>query len=162
MDKTELKYLIYQSFWDITYPNITLHVANAHDNLDYENDDKYKKLDYYWNWKDIPEKDFLKCPYALAYLEPDGLKYYIPKLMIWTIDNYEKNVELIMEYLIYTLCPSKSQLECHNRFKLFDENQNIACANFLKYILENDSNGKYFSVKFIEKAFKLKWQFFIK
>ena len=55
MDSEDLIDIIENAFDGVTQPDeITLHVAEAHDNYDYDNNLKHRKKDYIGRWQDVP------------------------------------------------------------------------------------------------------------
>lgn len=157
MTKEEVKNMIYEAFKDVPYPqNITLLVASAHDSRDYDHNEEYRKQDFVGHWKDIPETYLYDYANILSYFEPDGIRYYIPRIMSWTLDNYEKGIEDLMQYLIYTMDPAFSEREKNiernkYQFSLLNEEQNKACAHFLQYLKENMEESSW-EMKYIESA----------
>src|SRR5690242_11187888 len=49
---------------------------------------KARKSDTDTRWKDIPASDIENCPSALAFMDAEGFRYYIPAYMVWTLRNY--------------------------------------------------------------------------
>ena len=82
MRTSQLKELIRKAFDKVPFPGkISLHVAQAHDDYIYDKDAYYGKFDHRGQWQDIPAEHIENCPNALSYLEPDGLRYYLPAYM---------------------------------------------------------------------------------
>ena len=163
MNKTELKQIITKAFDGVSYPqNITLHVAQVHDSYDYDNDAKWKQLDYIGRWQDIPNEHITRCCNALSYLEPDGLRYYLPAFMIWVIDNWENFEEVSWSHdaTILTFHVHKD-FEDHktNQFSLFNDQQYHACACFLKFCIEKEDAYMDDIVKCLERRWSKMYKF---
>lgn len=164
MKKEALIQEIKKAFAGVPVPSkITFHVAEAHDDYDYQNDDKHRQKDHLGSWEEIPEEHFLNCEYAIPYLDAEGIQYYLPALMIWTLTHYQQGneAELNMDSTIYALNPQleneKLKAYHENRFSMFNLYQNKACAKFLKYFMENDPKGVWIDIVMVKKAYAEKW-----
>ncbi|RKZ76294.1 MAG: hypothetical protein DRQ57_04450 [Gammaproteobacteria bacterium] len=159
----KIKNIITQAFDNVPYPkNITLYVAQAHDNYEYDEDKKYKKSDFVGRWQDIPSSHIEDCCCALSHLDPEGIRFYLPAFMLWTLDNYESKTEEISyaTFSAFIIYKNKNLESFHKeQFSLFSKEQKYACAMFLKYFIDNykeeiDYNAE---VKVAKQAFEQKW-----
>lgn len=88
MDKLELISIIESAFDGVPQPkDITLHVAEAHDDYDYSNNAYHRKSDFIGPWQNIPEGHLQECQSALSYFDKVGLRFYLPAYMIWYLRN---------------------------------------------------------------------------
>jgi hypothetical protein len=160
---SKIKNTIIQAFDNVSYPkNITLYVAQAHDNYEYDEDKKYKKNDFVGKWQDIPISHIEDCCCALSHLEPDGVRFYLPAFMLWVLDNYESQTEDISyaTFSAFLTFKNKDLENFHNeQFSLFNKEQKYACAIFLKYFIDNCNAEINYNaeVKVAEQAFKQTW-----
>ena len=153
--------LIKEAFSDVPVPSkMTLHVAEAHDDYDYDHDTEHRKKDHLGHWMDIPETHFLKCQNALAHLDKEGIQYYLPALMIWVLKNYKEDYWIISTtlYTLGTNDKNSSTYDYNNeRYSLFTKKQIQACIDFLKYLVTHDPHGDYIDTEHIKKALELRW-----
>ena len=157
MNIEELIDIIAKAFQGVEQPRVTtLHVAEAHDNYDYDNDDKHRKKDYFGPWENIPDEHIESCKHALSYLDKTGMRYYLPAYIIWTLKNVDnQNVDL--DHALYSLdhSPKDAQLYAYHRerFSLFSPEQMRACALFVKFCAEDelDRIDAYFAQKKYER-----------
>ena len=163
MNKEELKKYIETVFDDMPHPNlITLHVAQAHDDWDYDNDLKHRRKDFKGHWKDIPSEHLRGCRDALAHLDAAGLRYYLPAYMIWVLNDFGEHD--IDDFVLYTFDNSPKDREMNKyfraRFSLFNKEQLRACALFVKYCAENDPED-LIDVSFAQKKYDRHWHEYI-
>ena len=65
MDKAELIRFIEKAFDGVEQPtDITLHVAEAYDDYDYENDAIHRKKDFNGPWQQLPSEHIKSCQAA--------------------------------------------------------------------------------------------------
>jgi len=153
MSIEDLIEIIQKAFHGVEQPkDITLHVAEAHDYYDYENNDKHRAKDYIGDWEGVPDEHIHECKHALSYVDKVGIRYYLPAYMIWTLRNLSSD-EYDLDHALYTLdnSPNDPQLsEYHKeRFLLFNSEQMKACALFVKFCAEDeqDYTDSYFAKK---------------
>lgn len=124
---------------------LTLHVAEEHDNYDYSNDAIHRAKDYDGRWQDVPDEHLLRCHSGLTHLGADGLPFYLPAAMIWVLKNFRDTNELLLDWTIYQLAPNRenTRLSEHydSRFQLFTSAQWHACRSFLEFLLFEDPEG---------------------
>ena len=158
-----IKNIIIQAFDNVSYPkNITLYVAQSHDNHEYDEDEKYKKSDFVGKWQDIPDSHIEDCYCALSHLEPDGVRFYLPAFMLWVLDNYEAKEEEVSyaTFSAFMKFKSKGLENFHNeQFSLFNKKQKYACAMFLKYFIDKYKEEIDFNIeiKVAKEAFEEQW-----
>ncbi len=124
---------------------LTLHVAEEHDNHDYSNDTTHRAKDHDGLWQDIPAEHLMDCHWGLSHLGADGLPYYLPAAMTWVLGNFRDTDSLLVDWTIYQLNPYliDGNLCAHfdNRFRLFTMAQWCACRSFLEFLLHEDPRG---------------------
>ena len=141
MKKKELIALIEEAFEGVPQPEaITLHVAQAHDDYDYDNNSFHREKDFIGAWNNVPTEHLAKCRDALCYLDASGMRYYLPAYMIWVLKNFGKLD--IDDNVLYSFDNRSDDDELGDyfkeRFSLFDAKQMRACALFVKYCAEED------------------------
>lgn len=159
MDRAELIAFITKAFDGVPQPeSITLHVAEAHDEYDYENDEMHRRKDFVGRWQDVPEHDIQSCQTALSYVDKIGMRFYLPAYMVWYLRNLGTK-SVWSEHTLYSLDnhPGHPQLaEYHvERFSLFTAEQLKACALFVKYCA-NEQSG-FTDSNFAQKKFERFW-----
>jgi hypothetical protein len=115
--------------------DITMHVARAID--DYVPEDKYEFLrekDNEEKWQDITDKKVELFDDILPFLDPIGFRYYIPRYMIWTLENYFHSNLALSDYTIYKFG------DCMEEWEILNNEQKEACLEFLEYC-SNETNG---------------------
>lgn len=144
LSKKELINIITDAFDGVQPPEtITLHVAQAHDDYDYANDDQHREFDQYDRWQNIFDEDLLECPHALSYLDKVGVRFYLPAYMVFFLRHFGENIsDWIVPYsVLYSLDnhPDNKQLAAHHqeRFSLFSPKQLRACSLFVKFCAED-------------------------
>lgn len=157
MELEELIGVIESAFDGVPQPDdITLHVAEAHDNYDYDHNAKHREKDFIGRWQDVPSEHIQRCRAALSFVDKVGMRYYLPAYMTWYLRNFGSDV-VFDDGALYALDnhPTDPQLsEYHReRFSLFTPEQLRACALFVKYCSE-DTTGftdEYFAKKKYER-----------
>ena len=165
MDKEILIQHITEAFNGVEQPlDITLHVAEAHDQWDYQNNHVHRRHDYFGLWQNIPLKHIRSCQHALSYVEKVGMRFYLPAYMIWYLRNYENSDQVKSDHVLYSLDPyleDKNLLENHKeRFSLFSPKQLGMCALFVKFCAEDESG--YTDNHFASKIYDEYWKQFDK
>lgn len=160
MQKDELIFIIDKAFDKVEQPtDITLHVAEAHDDYDYGHNSEHRKKDYFGSWQTIPDDHLSECTAALSYLDKVGMRFYLPAYMTWYLKNMGKINTLVRDFPLYALDnhPNDSKLsEYHKeRFSLFSTEQMLACALFVKFCA--NSNSEITDVDFAKKKYERYW-----
>jgi hypothetical protein len=122
---------------------ITLHVAEARDLYDYDNDAQHRAKDRHIDrWQDVPDEHLHDCTTALSYLEADGMRYYLPAYMTWYLRHFGTN-RVNLDSVLYALGPpddpSHPPLHEGERYRLFTPEQWRACAAFVRYCAEDET-----------------------
>ena len=143
MNKEELIELINESFDGVPQPEtLTIHVAEAHDDYDYDNDQEHHKNDFIGRWQDVPDEHIKKCHTALSYLDKIGMRFYLPAYMVWYLRNFGTDV-IWSDHTLYSLndhADNEQLSEYHKeRFSLFNDKQLHACAQFVKYCANDET-----------------------
>ena len=160
MNREDLIAFIEEAFDGVEQPvNITLHVAQAHDDYDYDNWAIHAKKDFRGRWQDVPERHLALCQNSLSYLDETGLPFYLPAFMTWVLKSYGKNPMVItkelelpdwcdviysMDHPLYTLCNfSPTEEYSRKRFSLFTPDQMKACAKYVLLWSDYEFGGRY-------------------
>jgi hypothetical protein len=148
---------IYAAFDGVERPKeLTLHVAEEHDNYDYSNDVMRRAKDYDGRWQDIPSEYLLRCNWGLSHPGADGLPYYLPAAMTWVLKNFRDTNELLVDWTIYQLNPNRDDKglaeRYDSRFQLFTSTQWYVCRTFLEYLLYEDPEGNIIDAVVAKKA----------
>lgn len=134
---------IRHAFRDVSRDNgVTLHEALVIDNYgsDAERSDA-RKLDLDHHWKDVPDQLIEANDSVLCFMDPKGLRYYLPAYMVWSLRNFQGSDAFSHNHPIYTLVLSESgsmrqgDLE---RFQVFNEEQARAICKFLRFMAQQD------------------------
>lgn len=138
-DRSGVIRLIEESFDGVPIPeDITLHVAEAHDNYDYDND-RHRPKDFVGRWQDVPTEHLLACQYALSHLDKHGILFYLPAFMVWYI---RCSSEASTDNTLYALGPNQGNRGLaeyfRERFSLLNAAQLNACAHFVKLCAEGE------------------------
>ena len=160
MDSEELIGIIENAFDGVTQPDeITLHVAEAHDNYDYDNNLKHRKKDYIGRWQDVPQEHIQKCGNALSFVEKVGMRFYLPAYMTWYLKNFGNDNIIYDDHTLYSLdnnAKDSELAEYHKeRFSLFTPEQLQACAFFVKFCA-NDTT-EFSDTYFAQKKYERYW-----
>jgi hypothetical protein len=130
---------------------LTLHVAEAHDNYDYDNDPLHRTKDHVGRWQDIPDEHLLRCVDGLSHLAEDGLPYYLPAAMRWVLLNFRDTDSRLIDWTIYQLAPNRNDKNLskryETRFARFTTRQWRACEAFLCHLLNQDPDGEFIDAK---------------
>ncbi len=126
---------------------LTLHVAEEHDNYDYENDSLHRTKDHVGRWQDIPNEHLLRCAFGLTHLGSKGLRFYLPAAMTWVLKNFKDNDSYLVDATIYQLVPRREDKNLSERydrrFGKFTVLQWQACEAFLNHLLNEDPEGDF-------------------
>jgi hypothetical protein len=165
MKKEEIIKFIEEVFDGVDQPKeITLHVAEAHDDYDYTHNDTHRKKDYFGPWQEIPSFHIKNCQHALSYLDKIGMRFYMPAYMVWYLKYFGNHQEINCDHTLYSLNydPNNQGLKDYHkeRFSLFTPKQLKACALFLKYCAEDTTN--FTDNEFAKKLYERYWSQFDK
>ena len=143
MSIEELIDIIAEAFDGVPQPgDITLHVAEAHDEYDYEHDEEHRKKDYIGRWQDLLQEHIRHCQSALSFVNKTGMRFYLPAYMVWYLRNFGKD-EVVTDHALYSLDnhgKDPKLAEYHReRFSLFTPKQLRACALFIKFCANDDT-----------------------
>ena len=163
MNKEELIQSINQAFDGVPQPkDITLHVAEAHDDYDYEHDAEHRQKDFIGRWQDVPNEHIQKCRCAMSYVDAVGMRYYLPAQMIWYLKNFGNSKIVVDDMPLYTLDPHDNNENLRKyqqeRFSLFSPEQLKACAHFVKFCAEDET--RFTDTTFAEKVYERYWKKF--
>lgn len=126
---------IERAFTDVRRGNgITLHQARALD--DYRDEIEQaqaRRKDTDARWQDIPDTRIEKLADTLAFLDPEGFRYYIPAFMIWALRHYETSDSFAGDAAAYIFGVNPLAEDNMDRFRLFTPRQTAAIAHFLEY-----------------------------
>ena len=160
MGKEELIRFIEKAFDGVEQPKqLTLHVAEAHDDYDYDHDLEHRRKDYIGRWQEVPEEHLKECSCALSYLDKVGMRFYLPAYMVWYLRSFDEKDGVPTDGVLYSLDPDSNHPRLaeyqKERFSLFNDLQLKACALFVKYCAE-DKTG-YTDNYFAEKKYERYW-----
>ena len=155
----QLLAIIEAAFDGVPQPtDITLHVAEAHDNYDYSQDEIHRKKDHIGRWQDVPKAHIQACQCALSYVNKIGMRFYLPAYMTWYLTHFGTS-EIGSDHTLYSLDnhPNEQNLsEYHKeRFSLFTPEQLKACALFMKYCSTDTSD--WTDTHFVQKKYYRYW-----
>lgn len=157
MNIEELIEIIEKAFDGVPQPeDVTLHVAQAHDNYDYDHDKEHRRKDHIGRWQDIPNEHIKKCQSALSFVNKIGMQFYLPAYMIWCLKNFGSE-EVSSAHTLYSLdnYAKDANLAEHHKelFSLFTPEQLSACAVFVKFCARDETGftDTYFAKKKYER-----------
>ena len=138
--------------------DITLHVAEAHDDYDYDHDKEHREKDFIGRWQDVPKEHIKKCQSALSFVDKIGMRFYLPAYMVWYLRSFGSD-EGWSDHTLYSLdnhAKDERLAEYHKeRFSLFTSEQLRACALFIKFCAD-DSTG-FTDTHFAQKKYDGYW-----
>ena len=161
MKRTDIIECIQRAFAKVPQPQeLTLHVAEAHDSYDYENDKIHRQKDFFGPWQEIPTAHIKACQCALSYLDNVGMCFYLPAYMVWYLQNWGNSREVSSDATLYALDAHLSDRKLaeyqKERFSLFSKEQLHACALFVKFCAEESSG--FSDSDFAKKAYQRHWK----
>jgi uroporphyrinogen-III synthase len=140
--------------------DITLHVAEAHDGYDYDNDDRHRIKDFIGAWQNVPEAHIQDCQNALSYVNKIGMRFYLPAYMVWYLNKLATG-EINSDHTLYTLDNHEGNPQLSDyfkeRFSLFTAKQLQACALFVKFCFTDDNALIYSDSDFATKVYEKFW-----
>lgn len=123
----------------------TLYQAEAEDH--YRTSDRAR--DHLGRWQDLPEQHLLDCQWALAFLDEQGIQYYIPAVMCFDLRySFQSPDSWLTESLAYTLVPTGGLLE---RFQVLSYQQRAAVCAFCLVSNNDDAFSAWIRVIEAEK-----------
>ena len=108
------------------------------DYADLETIAELRKKDERHNWNNIPYKDLADCSSSLSFFDAKGMRFSLPKLLVFDIladEIYEEEANYSPD-VVFTLGYNLDEIYQKNRFSLFDKQQIQAIIHFLEYKLE--------------------------
>nr|WP_235596149.1 DUF6714 family protein [Leptospira weilii] len=148
----KLRILINSAFEDVVRGNdTTLHEAVAED--DYLSEEEVlaaRKEDAELHWRDVPSERLVNHPDFLTYLDFEGLRYYLPAIMIFALNfNCRKDWNDTPNRLLDTFRAARRSSRCRQRFDVaaFANNLNltqaqiISCYRFACYMAIEADEG---------------------
>jgi hypothetical protein len=160
MDRDSLIRFIEEAFDGVEQPHdITLHVAEAHDEYDYNHDEEHRRKDFFGPWQQVPAEHIRKSQEALSYVDKVGMRFYLPAYMVWYLRNLGNKEEVRSDHTLYSLDnhPSDPGLSAYHRerFSMFSPVQLKACALFIRFCAEDDSG--FTDSEFARKKYERHW-----
>jgi hypothetical protein len=132
---------IERAFADVAREDgVTLHEADVID--DYGSAKQRieaRKLDTDTRWQDVPDDLIERSPSILSFLDPKGLRYYIPAYMRWSLRYLNRSESVTIDFTIYTFDPGedKELSDWHlERYQIFNADQSRAIARYLRFMAE--------------------------
>jgi len=162
MDKEQLIAFIENAFDEVEQPkDITIHVAEAHDDYDYEHDLAHREKDFFGPWQEVPLDHIESCRTALCYVDKVGMRFYLPAYMIWYLKYFGED-RIGDDNILYALDNNPNDQELfkyhQERFSLFNNSQLKACALFVKFCA-NDQTG-FTDTYYAKKKYENYWHQF--
>lgn len=110
------------------------------------------------NWAYVPRSELDRD--CVAHLDAEGLRYYLPALMLSVLDAYEPSEMRVIGTLM-ALCPDKKGWPYHmERYKLLNAAQKAAIALFLQTLPRSVPMDREDSLS-IERALRNYWHEFL-
>ncbi len=128
------------AFSEVTREDGTsLHEARAIDDYEGEEGRATARLkDTDTRWQDVSDKLIEYFSDVLSFFDAKGFRYYIPAYMIWSLKNYQTSQSWSVDSTIYAFLIYKydkfPDYDPYHRFRLLNEEQSKAIANFLKFM----------------------------
>lgn len=94
------------------------------------------------DWRDLSDAMVENEYAALAFLSPEGFRYFIPAYMAWTL-RYPESGAAVVQSTIMSLSPEYDQMFNPSKFTLFDETQTAAVVAFIETMTpyQKDDDG---------------------
>jgi hypothetical protein len=153
---------IESAFADVRRGNgITLHQARSLDDRSGEMEQaEARRKDTETRWQDIPDAWIERLADALAFLDPEGFRYYIPAFMIWALRHYETSDSFAGEAAVHAFGVNPSAEGQMERFRLFTPRQAAAIARFLEYFA-HFAGRDFADYETAQKALDAYWRQFL-
>ena len=82
------------------------------------------------DWSAVPENELMRD--CVAHLDPDGLRYYLPALMIWLFDHYD-GIDMTSIGTIMALAPAREFAGSYRDiYDSFSVEQRAAIASYVE------------------------------
>jgi hypothetical protein len=143
MERDEIEAAIRSAFADVRLGSgVSLRQAQAIDEsifgMDVPNFGALLRSEVTDDWTHVPEEELVRD--CIAHLDADGLRYYLPALMLWLLDHYDDDdrlfrdgADMTMIGTIGALAPSAQFAASHWRiFDGFTVEQRKAIASYLE------------------------------
>lgn len=155
---------IREAFRGVPRGETTLHEGEVID--DYgsaEKRGKARRVDVERRWEDVPNAHVESCMHGIYHVDPASWRYYIPRYMVWSIENFQTNSSLLSDLTIYQLAPpneSHTGLRKHalERYRMLDAAQSRAVALFLHYMAQHDDDADAYAAS---EALRIYWGRFL-
>lgn len=135
-NRTGFLHRIRQAFHGVLPPERTLFVAEAMDSFSAP-----VQPDFTGPWEEIPYSHLEACPNALAYLDADGMKYYLPAFMCWCLHLASGRKPMAFYHTLYSMDPNIYDYRMHthflSRFSTFTPEQLSVVAEYIKACADN-------------------------
>jgi hypothetical protein len=123
---------------------ITLHEALVIDNYGSDAErSAARKLDTDCHWEDVPDQLLEANDSVLSFVDPKGLRYFLPAYMVWSLRNFQTSESFSHNHPICTLALSESgsmrQWDL-KRFEVFNDEQARAICRFLRFMAQQDED----------------------
>ena len=130
---------IRDAFGDVALGSgISLHQAQALDHLEPpEAVRRARKRDAEDRWDEIPDAKVDEFHYALTYLDPAGLRFYLPRFMIYTLEHPGLDSPAVDAAVYACDFGDDLQDEVLAQFNAMSRRQMRVIANFLTFIAES-------------------------
>ena len=130
MTRDEALEAVERAFGDLERPsNAELHHADSSDDTDIQ------PLYEMAHWKDMTDADVIGLYAALAFLSPEGFRYFIPAYLSYCLRNPE-SPEAVVDSTVWAFLPTMfvSSLQDYvaSKFSLLDDAQRAAVEAFLE------------------------------
>jgi hypothetical protein len=129
---------IHEAFRGVTRGAISLHVAEVLDECGSEEEQATaRKLDTEDRWEDVPDQHIEECIAALAFVDPESWRYYIPRYMERSLRNFRTSDSIVSDFTIYTFAGSNvPELREYSlqRYRVLTPDQSRAVYLFLRYM----------------------------
>jgi hypothetical protein len=95
-----------------------------------------QRRDHKGRWQDLPDSHLRDCTQALAHLDEQGIRYYLPALMSFFVRSPRDRKLWSYESLRFTLQPSTGDLKVYQRrrFSLLTAEQREATVAYLEHV----------------------------
>jgi hypothetical protein len=129
---------IHEAFRGVARGAISLHEAEVIDECGSEEEQATARaLDTEDRWEDIPDQHIEECIAALAFVDPESWRYYIPRYMEWSLRHFRTSDSIVSDFTIYTFAGSNEpELREYSlqRYRLLTPHQSRAVYRFLRYM----------------------------
>lgn len=129
---------IQEAFGDVRLgEGLSLHQAQALDHMELpEAVRRARRLDTEQRWQDVPDAKVEQFHYALTYLDPEGLRFYLPRFMIFSLQHPGLDSPAV-DAAVYACDFGDDQEEVLAQFNVMSRRQMRVTSNFLAFIAES-------------------------